>query len=803
MLAETGLYALILALFAACFGGVLPLIGGRHKAVSWMAVSRSAALAQAGLVAVAFAVLTVAFATSDFSLRIVAENSHTDKPLLYKIAAVWASHEGSLLLWTLILVGYGAVFAIGSRALPARTRAVAAAALALIGATFLAYLIFVANPFARLSPAPLDGAGLNPLLQDPGLVYHPPLLYLGYVGLAPVFALGLAALIDGRLDGPLAAALRRWTLVAWSLLTLGIGLGGWWSYMTLGWGGWWAWDPVENASLMPWLVATALLHVAPAVERRRALKAWAVFLALTAFALTLLGAFVVRSGALSSLHAFASDPTRGLAVLAILAAVVGGGFLVFALRAGRLRDEGVFAPLSRESGLLFASILLTVAAATLLIGTLYPLLAESLGGGALSVGPPYFNLVFSVLAVPTVALMAAGPLLAERRDRVAALARLRLPSIVGICGSLIVAGADKALPTVVVTGLAVFAGLALARTRGSRAMTIAHAGIVALLVGLAGQAWQSETTATLHAGEGTWLAGREIRLAGATQAVVGADAVLRAQLTVLRQGRTVGTLTPEQRFFVHPPVAKAVPAVRIGPFATLYAVLAAGDGQGGYTIHLLHQPLQIAIFLGLALIAVGGFVGLARRSTPAAPEAACAPPAQGAFLRILPLVGLAVLAVFLGSRLIQTGPETEPASALVGAPVPAFVLPALFQGDADLKTADLKGKTTVVNFFASWCAPCRAEAPALQALAQSGVAVYGIAYKDTPQNARAALTSLGNPYATVAQDTTGRTALDFGLTGVPETFVVDRGGTVRWHHAGPLTEAMVRDQILPLVRRLP
>src|ERR1700704_1882192 len=427
MTVELGHFALILALAVALVQGTLPLVGASRGDVRLMMLARPAARTQAFLVILAFGALTQAYVTSDFSVANVVANSHSAKPLIYKISGVWGNHEGSMLLWALILSLFGAAVAIFGANLPDTLRSRVLAIQVLIGAGFLAFLLFPSNPFLRLSPAPQDGNGMNPLLQDPGLAFHPPLLYLGYVGFSVTFAFAIAALIEGRVDAAWARWVRPWTLAAWCALTFGIAMGSWWAYYVLGWGGWWAWDPVENASFMPWLAGTALLHSAIVVEKRDALKSWTILLAIIAFSLSLIGTFLVRSGVLTSVHAFAVDPARGAFILALLTVAIGGSLTLYAVRAPALKIGGLFAPISREGALILNNLLLATAAATVFLGTLYPLFLDAVGGGKVSVGAPFFTATFVPLMVPLLVTMVFGPLLAWKRgDLAGALGRLKL-----------------------------------------------------------------------------------------------------------------------------------------------------------------------------------------------------------------------------------------------------------------------------------------------------------------------------------------------------------------------------------------
>ncbi|MCR4281554.1 MAG: heme lyase CcmF/NrfE family subunit, partial [Bauldia sp.] len=415
MIAELGHYALVLALGLALVQSSVPFYGALRGDARLTSVAAPAAVMQFLLVGIAFAALVHAYVVSDFSLQNVVENSHSQKPLLYKVTGVWGNHEGSMLLWVLILALFGALVAVFGRNLPDRLKALVLAVQAWIAAAFLLFILVTSNPFLRLDPAPLEGNDLNPVLQDIGLAIHPPLLYLGYVGCSISFAFAVAALIDGRIDAAWARWVRPWTLAAWMFLAVGIAMGSYWAYYELGWGGFWFWDPVENASLMPWLATTALLHSAVVMEKRDALKIWTILLAILAFSLSLVGTFLVRSGILTSVHAFASDPLRGVFILAILVVFIGGALTLFAVRAGSLAPGGVFAPISREGALVLNNIFLSAAAATVLVGTLYPLVLDALTGTVISVGAPFFNLTFVPLVVPLLFIVPFGPLLAWKR----------------------------------------------------------------------------------------------------------------------------------------------------------------------------------------------------------------------------------------------------------------------------------------------------------------------------------------------------------------------------------------------------
>ena len=418
MTPEIGFFTLSLSLGVALIQSSIPLIGLKKNNLALMSIANNAAIMQVVLIGISFTALVYAFLTSDFSVINVYQNSHTTKPIIYKITGVWGNHEGSLLLWVLILAVFGAAVVLFGNNLSKRIKAAALSVQGMIGSGFIAFIIFTSNPFERLSPIPIDGKGLNPLLQDPGLAIHPPMLYLGYVGFSMAFSFAIAALIEGKVDALWARWVRPWTLAAWSFLTVGIGLGSWWAYYELGWGGWWYWDPVENASFIPWLTGTALIHSLVVLEKRDSLRSWTILLAIVTFSLSLLGTFLVRSGVLTSVHAFASDPSRGIFILILLLITVGGSLTLYAIKAPKLDQSGIFSPISRESSLLMNNIFLASSASTVLIGTLYPLVAESIGIGKISVGPPYFNMVFIPIFIPLIILMGIGPYLPWRQAKI-------------------------------------------------------------------------------------------------------------------------------------------------------------------------------------------------------------------------------------------------------------------------------------------------------------------------------------------------------------------------------------------------
>ncbi len=657
MSAEIGQFALVLALCVAVVQATLPQIGAARGNVAWMALAKPAAVMQFALVAISFAALTEAYLVSDFSVLNVAQNSHSAKPLLYKISGVWGNHEGSLLLWILILTLFGAAVALFGDNLPPGLSARVLAVQALIGIGFLLFVLLTSNPFARLDPAPLDGNGLNPLLQDPGLAIHPPFLYLGYVGLSVTFSFAVAALIEGRIDPAWARWVRPWTLAAWAFLTAGIALGSYWAYYELGWGGWWFWDPVENASFMPWLAATALLHSAIVVEKRDALKSWTILLAIVAFSLSLLGTFLVRSGVLNSVHAFATDPTRGVFILGFLLLVIGGSLTLYAVRAPALKPGGLFAPISREGGLILNNLLLSTACATVLLGTLYPLFLDALTGQKVSVGPPYFNGTFIPLMVPLVAAVAIGPMLAWKRgDLAGALGRLKAAAVltaiaVGLAWWLLADGPILALLGVAlvvwlgVGALVEFAGrLKLGRIsaadswrravnlpRAVYGMTLAHLGVAAMVLGITvSETWQTEVQQIVRPGDRVAVSDYEFTFEGAENLPGPNYMSLVGTFTVTRGGEPVTVLQPETRSYPNPPMQTTEAAIRTTLGGDLYAVIGEPDGNGGYAVRLYDKPLVGWIWLGSLMMMLGGFVSLTDRRHRVGAPARARVPADGA-----------------------------------------------------------------------------------------------------------------------------------------------------------------------------
>ncbi|MCC6716259.1 MAG: heme lyase CcmF/NrfE family subunit [Acetobacteraceae bacterium] len=639
MFIELGHFALALALFLAVIQAVVPLVGAARRLAGWMAVGRSAALAQFGLVALAFAALMHAYVTSDFSVANVVANSHSAKPLLYKISGVWGNHEGSMLLWVLILALCGAAVAVFGGNLPHGLRARVLAVQGMIATGFLGFILMTSNPFLRMVPAPADGLGLNPVLQDPGLAFHPPFLYLGYVGSSVAFAFAVAALIEGRVDAAWARWVRPWALVSWCALTVGIALGSWWAYYTLGWGGWWFWDPVENASLLPWLSGTALIHSAIVVERRDTLKSWTILLAILTFSLALVGTFLVRSGVLSSVHAFAVDPARGVFILGLLLVAIGGALTLYAVRAPALQGGGLFAPISREGALVLNNLLLATATATVLLGTLYPLFMDAVGGAKISVGPPFFNRTFLPLMVPTLVAMAVGPLLAWKRgDLAAALQRLWVAFAAAaavVLGGLYLAGFTPVL-AVLGLGLAAWiaagvvaewaervrlfrltAGESWRRARGlpraAYGMSVAHFGMAVLVAGVSASAFEQERIEAVRPGEHIAIAGYVLTLREVRR-VPGANFVAdEAVVSVERDGALVATMRPQRRMFTVQRQTTSMTAIRSSLTADLYLALGEGDAATGWTLRAYYKPIVSWIWLGAVAMALGGLVSLSDR----------------------------------------------------------------------------------------------------------------------------------------------------------------------------------------------
>ncbi|MES2960415.1 MAG: heme lyase CcmF/NrfE family subunit [Pseudomonadota bacterium] len=625
MVPEFGQLALALALALALLQGTLPLIGAARGMPRWMAVARPAAQMQALAVALAFACLVASFVRHDFSVLNVAEHSNRALPLVYRICAAWGSHEGSMLLWLLMLSGWTLAVAQCSRGLPLAFVARVLAVLGLVASGFIAFVLVTSNPFTRLVPAAIDGNDLNPLLQDPGMIIHPPLLYMGYVGLAVGFAFAVAALLAGRLDATWARWTRPWITAAWAFLTLGIMLGSWWAYHVLGWGGWWFWDPVENASFMPWLAATALIHSLAVTEKRGAFKAWTVLLAIVAFALSLLGTFIVRSGVLTSVHAFAVDPQRGLFILALLALAVGAALALYAWRAPAVGLGGRFDALSRETLLLANNLLFVVATLTVLLGTLYPLALDALGLGKLSVGAPYFEAVMAPLLGAAALLLGIGPLARWKGDALPSLARrLRVAALVTL--SIALAPAWFAgLSLAATLGVAMSAWIAATvctdivsrgrqASRATAGMWLAHVGVAVFTLGVVlVNALQVERDVALKPDASAELAGMTFTLRGfANLQGPNYDAV-QAIVSVSQAGRAVAELRPEKRLYrvQRNPMTEA--AVQRNLTRDVFVSLGEPVGDGAWLLRLYVKPFVAWIWAGCVLMALGGFVAVSDR----------------------------------------------------------------------------------------------------------------------------------------------------------------------------------------------
>ncbi|MEG8013849.1 heme lyase CcmF/NrfE family subunit [Sphingomonas sp. 22R3R2A-7] len=623
MIAEAGLAALWFAGALAALQLAMAAIGIARNRDDVSAAVRPVAIVQGLLSALAMILLIWLFLRSDMSVKLVVENSHSAKPWLYKFAGAWGNHEGSMLLWVTILGLAGGAVAIFERSLAERTLTATLGAQAVIALGFYAFLLFSSNPFARLSPAAPDGLGLNPLLQDPGLAFHPPTLYAGYVGLSVAFSFAVGALVTRDVGPAFARAMRPWVLIAWIFLTLGITAGSYWAYYELGWGGWWFWDPVENASLMPWLAATALLHSVTVLATRDGLRAWTVMLAVVAFSMSMIGTFLVRSGILTSVHAFAVDPERGAFILALLAIYIGGALALFAARIGTVRAGTTFDPVSREGGLVANNLLLSVILGIVLIGTLYPIVAASFGV-QLSVGPPFFNKAAGPIALLLVAVMAAGPLLRWRRDEArAVIARMALP--IGATVAAAIALIFVWPGVLAWAGLSLAAGLAVASVaplwkRNLRrtplftyGMVIAHLGIAVSLAGMASDsAFTQETLVAVRAGEPARVGPYQVTLDGIAPVIGDNWSALEARLSVVR-GTKTRVLHPQLRFFANPPTSTNESAILTALDGQLYTVLGQPDAQGRWQLRLWWKPFVTLIWFGGVLIALGGMLSLIGR----------------------------------------------------------------------------------------------------------------------------------------------------------------------------------------------
>ena len=637
MIVELGHFTLILALLVAVVQFVLPLVGAHKGWRGWMAIAGPAALTQAALLTFSFCALTYAFVTSDFSVRLVTLNSHTLKPMLYKVTGVWGNHEGSLLLWCLILAVFGALVALFGGNLPERLKARVLGVQASVGVAFLGFLIFTSNPFLRLEFPPMNGQDLNPLLQDPGLAFHPPFLYIGYVGLSMSFSFAVAALIEGRVDAAWGRWVRPWTLLAWLNLTIGIALGSWWAYYELGWGGFWFWDPVENASFMPWLIAAALLHSAIVVEKREALKSWTILLAILAFGFSLIGAFIVRSGVLTSVHAFANDPERGVYLLAITGIFMGGALTLYAFRAGEMQAKGVFGVVSRESALVANNVLLAVATFVVFIGTIWPLVAEMIWDRKLSVGPPFFDAAFTPFMLVLAAILPIGSILPWKRAKIGRVMRplwlaLIVAFVIGalawvaqtdrsliapvgaLLGAWLVFGAAVDLWNRTGSGTSQKLGRALRLPRADWGRVVAHSGLGITIFGIAAMtAWQIEDIRVAREGETFEVGGYEVTLVEVRR-VEGPNYIsTMAELRMVKDGREEAVLFPEKRVYPVAGMPTTEADIDNGFFRDLYLVIGDPQDGGGFAVRTYIKPFANWIWAGAIIMALGGVLSLTDR----------------------------------------------------------------------------------------------------------------------------------------------------------------------------------------------
>ncbi|MDB5507304.1 MAG: CcmF [Devosia sp.] len=636
---ELGHFALILAFGIASVSAVVGYVfwRGSERVTHYL---QQGAVLQFILVAGAFAALIQAFVSSDFSLSLAFENSHSLQPLLYKITSVWGNHEGSMVLWILILVGFGAAVALFGRNLPRDLLSLVIATQSLLVAAFGGFTLFTSNPFARLSPAPFEGRDLNPILQDMGLAVHPPLLYAGYVGFSICFSFAIAALISGRIDAAWARWVRPWTMLSWTFLTLGIAMGSYWAYYELGWGGWWFWDPVENASFMPWLAGTALLHSALVMEKRNALKIWTVFLSIITFSLSLLGTFLVRSGVLTSVHTFASDPTRGLVILSLLAAFIGGAFILFAIRASALRTGGLFAPVSREGALILNNLFLATATGAVLIGTLYPLLLEALTGTVISVGAPFFNLTFAALMTPLLLLMPLGPFLAwKRADLVAVTQRLAFAAGLAILAAITLFSLSGSPISLAPLGLALgfwvaFGAIAelidraklgrvppmesvrrlMGLPRSAFSTALAHFGIGVTVLGIvATSAWENERIIAMQVGETTTIGDFSVEFAEFADAPGPNYSSENGHFIVTDQRAGTRDVVAERRTYVASSMQTTEASIETYGFSQLYVQLGESAADGTHIVRLWFKPYITLIWLGAIIMAAAGALSLTDR----------------------------------------------------------------------------------------------------------------------------------------------------------------------------------------------
>jgi cytochrome c-type biogenesis protein CcmF len=653
MLVEIAHFALAMALGLSLVQMIIPVWGVRRNDIALARVGEPAAISVFVLLLFAFGVLMYAYAVSDFSVQNVAENSHSAKPMIYKLTGTWGNHEGSMLLWVLTMALFGALVALARTSLPDRLRAGTLAAQASVTVAFLLFILFTSNPFNRLDPAPPEGNDLNPLLQDLGLAIHPPLLYVGYVGFSITYAFAIAALIDGRIDAVWARAVRPWTLVAWIFLTLGISMGSYWAYYELGWGGWWFWDPVENASLMPWLAGTALIHSTIVMEKRDSLKVWTILLAILTFSLSLLGTFLVRSGVLTSVHTFATDPSRGLFILIILMLFIGGSLALFAWRAPMLRQGGLFAPVSREGALVINNLFLAAACATVFIGTLYPLALEGLTGAKISVGPPFFNATFLPLLIPLLLLLPFGQSMAWKRgDLLGTAQRLAVAIGIGILATIGIFAATYGGPVAAPLGIGLGVFLIasalwdlgeriIGRASGARAIwsravglprsaygsALAHAGVGVTVIGIAATAWATEDIAVMKPGD---------RMTNGRTAIVLQQVFPRTgpnfrelvgRFRIEIDGKERGDIEPTKRTFITRNNMQTTEAgIRTFGVSQVYVSLGEIQPDGSVGVRMYTKPLMLLIWIGSLIMGLGGALSITdRRFRVATPAKARSP----------------------------------------------------------------------------------------------------------------------------------------------------------------------------------
>jgi cytochrome c-type biogenesis protein CcmF len=646
MIFEIGHFALVLALMVAAAQAVIPMAGAAKNNARWMAFAEPASYVQVALVVISFAALTYAFVVSDFSVKLVVESSNSTKPMLFKITGVWASHEGSMLFWVMILSLYGAAMAVFGGNLPPGLKARAISVQAMVAVGFYLYILLTSNPFLRFMPPAIDGRGMNPLLQDIGLAFHPPFLYLGYVGFSVAFSFSIAALIEGRVDAAWARWVRPWTIAAWAFLTFGIALGSWWAYYELGWGGFWFWDPVENSSFIPWLVGTALLHSAIVVEKRDTMRAWTVFLAIITFALSILGTFLVRSGVLTSVHAFVSSPARGAFILVLLTIVAGGSLALYAWRGPQLKSQVLFQPISREGALLLDNILMTTGAAVVLLGTLYPLFIDILnkftgGTDKISVGAPFFNATFIPLMVPTIIAMAIGPMMSwKRSDLGPAITRLAaafVAALVAAAAAWSISSGDSSILGSIGMGLAAWLGIGTLTELGGRiklfkapvteslrrfrripraswGMTLGHFGMAVAIAGIAGAgSWKTESIQVMRPGDVVNVAGFNFTFKGARQGRGPNYQATIGTFDVSKNGNKIVSLYPEKRNYPASGTPTTEAAIHTLVTGDLYAVIGNKQKNGGYVTRLYFNPMVVWMWVGALIMVFGGVISVTDR----------------------------------------------------------------------------------------------------------------------------------------------------------------------------------------------